>query len=61
MGFFAEFNAWLTRILATYISDNTARMAAVLEPTIVTLAILYVVIWGYLISLERSKSPSLPG
>ena len=48
MGFFAEFTAWLNRILATYIPDSTARIADVLEPTVVTLAVLYVVIWGYL-------------
>lgn len=48
MGFFAEFTAWLNRILATYIADSTARIGAVLEPTVVTLAVLYVVIWGYL-------------
>lgn len=48
MGFFAEFTAWLNRILATYIADSTARMAGVLEPTIITLGVLYVVIWGYL-------------
>lgn len=48
MGFFAEFTAWLNRILATYIADSTARVAAVLEPTIVTLGVLYIVVWGYL-------------
>ena len=48
MGFFAEFTAWLNRILATYIADTTARVAGVLEPTIITLGVLYIVIWGYL-------------
>jgi type IV secretion system protein VirB6 len=48
MGFFAEFTVWLNRILATYVADNTARLAGVLEPTIVTLAVLYIVVWGYL-------------
>jgi type IV secretion system protein VirB6 len=48
MGFFAEFTAWLNQILATYIADSTARVAGVLEPTIITLGVLYVVIWGYL-------------
>jgi len=61
MGFFAEFNAWLTRILSTYISDNTARMAEVLEPTIVTLAILYVVIWGYLHLVGKIEEPFIAG
>jgi type IV secretion system protein VirB6 len=61
MSFFAEFNAWLTRILATYIGDNTARMAAVLEPTIVTLAVLYVVIWGYLHLVGKIEEPFMSG
>ena len=30
MGFFAEFTAWLNRILATYIADSTSRVAGVL-------------------------------
>jgi len=48
MGFFAEFNTWLNALLATYIGDNTARVAAALEPAIVTLATGYLMIWGYL-------------
>jgi hypothetical protein len=32
----------------TYIGDNTARLASVLEPAIVTLATVYVMAWGYL-------------
>jgi hypothetical protein len=27
MGFFAEFNTWLTTLLAGYIADNTALIA----------------------------------
>ena len=61
MGFFAEFQAWLTTILATYIGDNTARMAAVLEPAIVALAILYVVIWGYLHLVGKIEEPFITG
>ncbi|GMU68380.1 MAG: hypothetical protein AMXMBFR37_07130 [Steroidobacteraceae bacterium] len=48
MGFFAEFDQWLTGLLATYIGANTARIAAALEPTVVSLGILYVMVWGYL-------------
>ena len=44
MGFFAEFNQWLNGILSTYIATNTARIASLLEPTIVTLAVLYVMV-----------------
>lgn len=61
MGFFDQFYAWLTRVLATYIGDNTARMAAVLEPTIVTLAILYVAIWGYLHLVGKIEEPFIAG
>lgn len=61
MGFLAEFHAWLAGILATYIGDNTARIATELEPTIVTLAILYVVIWGYLQLVGKIEEPFIEG
>lgn len=61
MGFLAEFHAWLAGVLATYIGDNTARIATVLEPTIVTLAILYVVIWGYLQLVGKIEEPFIEG
>jgi len=61
MGFFVEFNAWLTRLLAAYIGDNTVRIAAVLEPAIVTMAILYVVIWGYLHLVGKIEEPFITG
>ncbi len=48
MGFFATFWAWLNGQLATYIGDNTASLAGVLEPAVVTLATVYVMVWGYL-------------
>ena len=34
MGFFATFWTWLNGQLATYIGDNTARLAGVLEPAV---------------------------
>jgi len=61
MGFFAEFDSWLTRLLATYISDNTTRIATTLEPAIITLAILYVAIWGYLQLVGRIEEPFIAG
>lgn len=61
MDFFDQFNTWLAAILTNYIGDNTARIAAVLEPTIVTLAILYVVIWGYLHLVGKIEEPFLTG
>ena len=48
MGFFSEFTAWLNGILGNYIGATTARIAAVLEPAVVTLGVLYLMIWGYL-------------
>lgn len=48
MGFFATFWSWLNGQLAAYIGDNTSRLAAVLEPAVVTLATIYVMAWGYL-------------
>src|SRR3984893_4544871 len=48
MGFFATFSAWLNGILTGYIANNTARIATLLAPAVVTLATLYVMVWGYL-------------
>jgi type IV secretion system protein VirB6 len=48
MGFFATFSAWLDAQLAGYIGDNTARLANLLEPAIVSLATIYCMGWGYL-------------
>lgn len=61
MGFFAEFNAWLNALLIGYIGDNTARIANALEPAIVTLGILYVMIWGYLQMTGQIEEPFLSG
>jgi type IV secretion system protein VirB6 len=48
MGFFATFWTWLNGQLAAYIGDNTSRLAAALEPAVVTVATIYVMAWGYL-------------
>lgn len=61
MGFFATFWNWLNGQLATYIGTNTARLAGVLEPTIVTLATLYVMAWGYLHLTGRIEEPFVAG
>src|SRR5262245_56610868 len=61
MGFFAEFNQWLNAILATYIGGNTARIAAALEPAIVTLGGIYVIVWGYLALTGRLEEPVVAG
>ena len=61
MGFFAEFNGWLTTLLDTYIHQYTAQMAALLEPAIVTLGTLYVLVWGFLHIAGRIEEPILEG
>jgi type IV secretion system protein VirB6 len=61
MGFFATFWSWLNSQLATYIGNNTAHLAAVLEPTVVTLAVLYVMVWGYLQLTGQIEEPFVAG
>jgi type IV secretion system protein VirB6 len=61
MGFFAEFNAWLNSILAGYIGNNLARVAGALEPAIVTLAVIYVMVWGYLQLTGQIDEPFIAG
>lgn len=61
MGFFAEFMGWLNRILEGYIASTTATIAGVLEPVVVTLATLYVVVWGYLHLTGRIEEPFVTG
>jgi type IV secretion system protein VirB6 len=61
MGFFATFWGWLNQQLAAYIGDNTTRIAAALEPAVVTLATLYVMVWGYLQLTGRIEEPFTTG
>jgi len=61
VGFFASFWAWLNGQLATYIGDNTARLATALEPVVVTLATVYVMAWGYLQLTGRIDEPFTSG
>ena len=61
MGFFGTFWGWLNGQLAAYIGDNTARLAAVLEPAVVTLATVYVMAWGYLHLTGRIEEPFVTG
>lgn len=61
MGFFASFWTWLNGQLAGYIGNNTARVAQALEPAVVTLATLYVMVWGYLQLTGRLEEPLVTG
>jgi type IV secretion system protein VirB6 len=60
-GFFATFWSWLNAQMATYIGENTARLANVLEPALVTGATLYVMAWGYLHLTGQVEEPVLLG
>jgi type IV secretion system protein VirB6 len=61
MGFFATFWSWLGAQLGSYIGTNTALVAEALTPAIVTLATLYVMVWGYLQLTGRIEEPLLGG
>ena len=61
MGFFAEFNSWLTALLDDYIHQYTLKMATLLEPALVTVGTLYVLIWGFLHIAGRIEEPVLEG
>ena len=61
MGFFATFWTWLNGQLAAYIGENTAKLANILEPAIVTLATVYVMAWGYLHLTGKIEEPLLTG
>lgn len=61
MGFFATFAGWLNGQLNTYIGANTARLASILEPAVVTLATIYVMAWGYLHLTGKIEEPVLAG
>jgi len=61
VGFFETFWTWLNAQLASYIGANTALVAEALEPAIVTLATVYVMVWGYLQLTGRVEEPFVTG
>jgi len=61
VGFFATFWTWLNSQLAAYIGTNTALVAQALEPVIVTLATVYVMVWGYLQLIGGIDEPFVAG
>lgn len=61
MDFFQTFWAWLNGELSSYIGANTARVASTLEPAVVTVATVYVMIWGYLQLTGRIEEPFVTG
>jgi len=61
MGFFQTFWTWLNGELTTYIGTTTAKVAAILEPAVVTFATVYVMVWGYLQMTGRIEEPFITG
>lgn len=61
MGFFATFWSWLNAELTSYIGATTARLATILEPAVITLATVYVMVWGYLQLSGRLEEPFSAG
>jgi type IV secretion system protein VirB6 len=61
VGFFQTFWTWLNGQMSGYIGTNTALIASTLEPAIVTLATVYVMVWGYLQLTGRIEEPFVAG
>lgn len=61
MGFFEQFFTWLTAQLSVYVSTNAARIASAIEPAVVTLATVYVMLWGFLSLSGRIQEPLWEG
>jgi type IV secretion system protein VirB6 len=61
VGFFGTFWTWLNTQLDGYIGANTALVAETLEPAVITLATVYVMIWGYLQLTGRIEEPMIAG
>lgn len=61
MNFFQTFWTWLNSELASYIGENTARVASILEPAVVALGTVYVMTWGYLQLTGRIEEPFVAG
>jgi type IV secretion system protein VirB6 len=61
MEFFQTFWTYLNGELASYVGENTARVASILEPAVVTLGTVYVMVWGYLQLTGRIEEPFAAG
>jgi type IV secretion system protein VirB6 len=61
MGFFASVSNWLNGLLLNYVGDNTAKIANLLAPAILSLAVVYVMIWGYLQLTGKIDEPFING
>jgi type IV secretion system protein VirB6 len=61
VAFFATFNTWLNGILTGYIGNSTAKIALLLQPAVLTLATVYVMVWGYLQLTGKIEEPFVTG
>lgn len=59
--FFQQFWTWLTSQLTDYIANKSAAVAGAIEPAVVTLATIYVMIWGFLSLTGRIQEPIWEG
>jgi type IV secretion system protein VirB6 len=59
--FFQQFWKWLSGQLTDYVGTHTASVAAAIEPAVVTLATVYVMMWGYLSMTGRIQEPIWEG
>ncbi len=61
MGFFGEFDGWLTALLTSYLSDTLTRIAGALEPAVITAGAVYIAAWGYLQLAGQIEEPFTDG
>ena len=58
---FAQFWQWLSATLNAYVGAHAAATAAAIEPAAVTLAAIYVMVWGFLHLKGAVEEPVLTG
>ena len=59
--FFQQFWTWLNDQLTEYLAAKTATVAGAIEPAVVTLATIYVMLWGFLSLTGRVQEPIWEG
>jgi type IV secretion system protein VirB6 len=59
--FFQDFWTWLDARLGSYVSVHAASLAAALEPVAGTLAVIYVMVWGWLHLRGQIEEPFMEG
>jgi len=58
---FTTFWQWLTVTLNAYVAQHVVAMAQAIEPAAVTLAVVYVMVWGFLQMKGSVQEPVLSG